>query len=564
MEISKYSTITEEEKVIVLQLVPEGCELIKITESLCPGCIEEKKWNEMKKHAVVYKEGNSVIIAKVCKKHGTTKDVYWNDYEMFKRAEQYADRGVKIETPHIKVDKIDCPKNCGLCKEHESHTNLLNIVATNRCDLSCWYCFFYAKKDGEIYEPTIEQVRTMLERAKNVKPVGANAVQFTGGEPTLRDDIIEMIKIAKELGYDHVQLNTNGIRLAKEPEFCKRIREAGVNTLYLSFDGVTPKTNPKNYWEVPDAIKNCRTAGIGVVLVPTLINTVNDHEIGDIIRFAKGNIDVIRGVNFQPVSFVGSMPQATREKQRITIPDAIKKVEEQTNGEISAEDFYPVPCVCAITDFIEAIQEKPRYRLSTHFACGAATYVFIDGGRLVPITKFFDVEGFFEYLNELTKDIKGSSIKKVVKTIAIGKLLLKIRSFIDEEKKPKWLNLLSLIKSALIGADYKGLGEFHHKSLFIGMMHFQDPYNWDVDRVHKCTIHYGSPDGRIIPFCAFNVIPELYRDKIQRKFSIPTDEWEKKTGKRLEEEKYKRVVNEDMKKEIKKFYERSIGGKNGD
>ncbi len=498
------------------------------TQSLCPECLKVLE-------AEVYEENGKVMIRKVCEEHGEFVDVYWGDVEMFKRASKFAFDGHGIETPITEYKT--CPFSCGLCRNHKSHTALLNIVLTNRCDLACWYCFFYAKRAGYVYEPTIEQIRQIVRKAKNMKPIGCNAVQLTGGEPTLRDDLLDIIRAIKEEGYDHIQLNTNGIRLAREEDFAKKVREAGVNTVYLSFDGVDEKTNPKNHKEIPKILENCRKAELGLVLVPTVIKSVNDHQLGDIIRFAADNIDIVRGVNFQPVSLVGSMPRKEREKFRITIPDCIKLIEEQTDGEISCGDFYPVPSVAPISRFVEAITGKPQYELTTHFACGMATYVFKDENKLIPITRFVDVEGLFEFLLEKAESIRESRIK----TIKALKNVIDLRKFVDTSKAPKGFNFAKILFEVLVKHDYSTLGQFHLKSLFIGMMHFQDLYNYDIARVQRCEIHYGTPDGRIIPFCTFNVLPEIYRDKIQEKFGIPIEEWEKKTGKKLKDDIY-RVV----------------------
>ncbi len=498
------------------------------TKSLCPECLKIIT-------AEVYEENGKIMIRKVCDEHGEFVDVYWGDAEMFKKASRFAHDGHGIETPL--TDYKVCPFSCGLCRNHKSHTALLNIVLTNRCDMACWYCFFYAKRAGYVYEPTIDQIRKMVRIAKNMKPIGCNAVQLTGGEPTLRDDIIEIIKVIKEEGYDHIQLNTNGIRLALEPDFAEKVRKAGTNTVYLSFDGVDEKTNPKNYWEVPKILENCRRVGLGLVLVPTVIKTVNDHQLGDIIRFAADNIDIVRGVNYQPVSLVGSMPRSEREQYRITIPDCIKLIEEQMDGEISREDFYPVPSVTPISRFVEAITGKPQYELTTHFACGMATYVFKDNGKLIPITRFVDVEGLFEFLHDQAENIKKSRIK----TIRVLKDIIDLRKFVDPSKAPKEFNVAKMLFDILIKHDYSTLGEFHAKSLFIGFMHFQDLYNYDIERVQRCEIHYATPDGRIIPFCSFNVLPEIYRDKIQAEYGIPIEEWEKKTGRKLRDDLYRIV-----------------------
>ncbi|WP_202319276.1 tetraether lipid synthase Tes [Archaeoglobus neptunius] len=493
------------------------------TRSLCPECLKVLE-------AEVYEENGKIMIRKICDEHGEVVDVYWGDAEMFKKAARFAADGHGIATPITK--NTTCPFSCGLCNNHKSQTALLNIVLTNRCDLACWYCFFYARRAGYVYEPTIDQVRQMVRIAKNMKPIGCNAVQLTGGEPTLRDDLIEIIKVIKEEGYDHIQLNTNGVRLAEDEDLALKVRVAGVNTVYLSFDGVDERTNPKNHHEVPKVLENCRRAQLGIVLVPTVIKGVNDHQLGDIIRFAADNIDIVRGVNFQPVSLVGSMPKKEREEFRITIPDCIKAIEEQTNGEISREDFYPVPSVAPISRFVEVISGEPQYELTTHFACGMATYIFKDGGRLIPITRFVDVEGLFEFLNEKAEEIAKSRMK----TVKALKNVIDLRKFIDSSKAPKGFNVSRILYDVLVKHDYSTLGEFHLKSLFIGMMHFQDLYNYDIARVERCEIHYGSPDGRIIPFCTFNVIPEKYRDAIHEKYGISIEEWERKTGRKLKDD----------------------------
>ncbi len=491
------------------------------TKSLCPECLRIIS-------ARVYEDDGRVMISKTCPDHGEFVDVYWGDAGMFRKAMKYAHDGRGIET-NITEYKT-CPFSCGLCWNHKSHTALLNIVVTNRCNIACWYCFFYAKKAGYVYEPSVEKIVEMVRIAKNMKPVGANAIQITGGEPTLRDDLVEIIKAIKAEGIDHIQLNTNGIKLSTDLDLAKRVKEAGVNTIYLSFDGVSEEINKKNHPYIPGVLNNCRKAELGIVLVPTVIKGVNDHQLGDIIRFGFDNIDVVRGVNFQPVSITGSVPRKEREEIRITIPDAIKRIEEQTDGEIAREDFYPVPSVSAISHFVESITGIAQYELTTHFACGMATYVFRMNGKMVPITRFVDVEGLFEYLDEKAEEIRNSRIK----TVRALKGIIDLRKFVDNDLAP--FDVSKLLFDILVRHDYSSLGQFHEKALFIGMMHFMDLYNYDLERICRCDIHYASPDGRIIPFCTFNVISDVYRDKVQAEYGIPIGEWERKTGRKLKDD----------------------------
>ncbi|MBN2102321.1 MAG: radical SAM protein [Candidatus Aenigmarchaeota archaeon] len=527
--------------------VKYGDKLPHKTRSLCPECTRIID-------AIVYEEDGKVLIKKTCPVHGEVIDTYWESFEFYERARKYLAKEVKLTNTNtgkfLGHRGENCPMDCGLCPNHKSHTALCNIAVTNVCDLSCWYCFFYAKKGDPIYEPSIEQIRFMLSNLRNQKPVAPNAIQITGGEPTIREDIVEIVRQARLVGFEHVQLNTHGINFATNPDMVEELRDAGMSTVYMSFDGTTPKTNPKNHWEIPYSLDSMRKAKVGAVLVPTVIRGINDHDLGNIVNFALNNIDVVRGINFQPVSLVGRMPRHERESQRITIPGAIQKIEEQTNRTITKDDWFPIPCVAPVTDFVEALTEKPQYNLSNHFACGAATYLYLDKEKkkVTPLPQFLDVEGLREYLSEKTAEIKDGKNKKLVG----AKVLLKLNGFIDKKKQPKELKFGNLLYNALVKHSYDALGEIHYKMLFLGMMHFQDKYNYDVERVQRCNIHYVMADGRIVPFCAFNVIPEIYRDKVQNEYSMSFEEWEKKTGKSISDIKYRRDASKFEQGEIYK------------
>lgn len=512
----------------VKELVKPGEEFLRATQSACPYCYR------LLPAAIVAKDGKT-FIKKNCPDHGLTEEVYWADYQMWNKFLRYWHDGKGIRTPNVPlVGEHVCTHNCGLCPYHINHTGLANLVVTNRCDLTCWYCFFYARRDhgGFVYEPTLEQIVMMVRALKYMRPVPGNSVQITGGEPTIRDDLPEVIRAVKTEGFDHIQLNTNGIRIAENPELARVYREAGVSNLYMSFDGVTPRTNPKNHWEAPYTLDACRKAGLGVVLVPTVIKSVNDHELGSIIRYAQRNHDIVRGVNFQPVSLTGLMPRKEREKYRITIPEVLKRVEEQTGGEVTADSWFPVPSCSPITHVIEAFTKMPKYELSIHPHCGAGTYVYIDKSRnrLVPISHFVDIPGLLNELQELADRINSGENKY----ISAVKLVLKIKRYVKKEHVPEGVDIPRMLAKTLLKGDYHSVGEFHMRTLFLGTMHFQDLYNHDVERVQRCDIHYLSPDGRIIPFCSYNVQEKFYREKILRKYGEPVEEWEKRTGQRLE------------------------------
>jgi uncharacterized radical SAM superfamily Fe-S cluster-containing enzyme len=521
--------------------------LVRYTSSLCPHCFRVLP-------AIIIEKENSLFIKRICPEHGEVEEVYFADSEMAKKFEKFGYEGKGI-TYYYTAATAPCPLNCGLCPLHKTHTALLNIVVTNRCNLSCWYCFYFAERAGYVYEPTIDDIIKMIEALKKQGDI-AVAVQLTGGEPTLREDLVEIVKTLKQLGVTHIQLNTHGIKFAslylKDPEkaieYSKELRNAGINTVYLSFDGVTPTTNPKNHWEVPYILEVFRLSGMSsIVFVPTVIKSVNDNELGDIIRIVAYNMDVVRGVNFQPVSLVGMMRKQERAKFRITIPEVIKLIEEQTEGEISQNSWYPVGAAVPIARFLELLGTSKRAEFTTSPICGVATYVYVKRKHneihFVPITNMVDADGLLDYLERRYENLinKPKVLAKILGFTSITTILNKyiLWNQVPDEIKSE---LRSILLDIFIHRNYAALGKFHYKFLFLGMMHFMDEWNYDVERVMRCAIHYALPDGRIIPFCAFNIINDIYRDTPQKTYGIPLEEYIRKYGeKSIYEQKYFRT-----------------------
>src|SRR5205085_11306354 len=202
-----------------------------------------------------------------------------------------------------------------------------------------------------------------------------------------------------------------------------------------------------------------------------------------------------------------------------------------------SDAWFPVPSCMPLTNVIEAFSKKPKYELSIHFACGAGTYLFEDAltKKLIPLTAFVDLKGLLEYFEEKADEIKSGSNRYW----AMLDVIRKLNQFVDRTKQPQGLDLAKMFSSILLKRNFDSVGSWHVRSLFLGMMHFQDKYNEDLERLQRCDIHYLTPDLRIIPFCSFNVIPEWYRDKIQQKFGMPIEAWEAKVGKKLEDGLYR-------------------------
>ncbi|KXB01528.1 hypothetical protein AKJ41_01175 [candidate division MSBL1 archaeon SCGC-AAA259O05] len=504
-------------------------ETLEEVESICPDCLKEGKVAKI--DAQILEENGKIWIKKECQEHGEFKSIYFGDPVLYGRWMKYKVQGDGVENAEIEGGWLeDLPK---LYPKHNSQTVLSNLMVTNRCNLRCSYCFMNAGAAGYVYEPSLEELEKMMRQVREERPVPNKAIQITGGEPTVRDDLIEIVELAEEMGFTHIQVNTNGIKLAEDADYCRKLREAGVNTIYMSFDGMSKDANP---WieQNKKAVENLREAELGVVLVPVPIKGSNLHELGDIIRYAADNVDIVRGVNFQPIAFCGrpeNVPEENRTKRRVDYALLMEALEEDLGGQIKKEDFYPVPFVHPISKLMENLKGEKQVEFTPNPGCGGATYAFVQEGELVPITRFIDVEGLMDLIRKQSE--KSGMFKKARIATSLAK---NIMDYVDLDKAPEDLDIKDLIVNALLRGDYGSLGKFHLKSLFIGSMWFQDPWNLNLERLKNCVIHYTTPDG-IVPFCAYNGLG--IGGKIRERYSMPIEEWEEKTGKKLKEDLWK-------------------------
>jgi uncharacterized radical SAM superfamily Fe-S cluster-containing enzyme len=506
--------------------IPPG--LPKTTESLCPECLTVIP-------ATLREENGKVLMEKSCPKHGSFRDVVWSDAEMYKRVERWAKDGVGVENPAILKAK-QCPFDCGLCDLHLSHTGLANVDLTNRCNLKCPICFANANSAGYVFEPDYDTIVKMLKVLRSERPVPTPAVQFSGGEPTIHPRFLDIIKAAKELGFAQIQVATNGIKFAESVDFCQKASDAGLNTVYLQFDGLRSEIYKRargvDLLETKrKVIENFRKVEhhSSIVFVPTIVKGLNDDQVWPILHYALENMDVVRGVNYQPVAFTGRIDKDELEKGRYTLPDLARDIERQSNGKIKMTDWYPVPTVAAISELWMALYGGAKVTLTTHAHCGIATYMFVkDADDIIPVTRFVEIEPLFEELYRLAESAESKKIKALSKIKAFSLL----RKYLKKDGLPDGMSSTQFLKAlrGVLSEETKSeLAKFSWQMMYVGAMHFMDSYNYDIERVKRCMIHYTTPDGRIIPFCAYNSGP-VYRTEVEKKFSVPLAEWRKKHG----------------------------------
>ncbi len=306
------------------------------TESLCPHCLRRIPARRITANDYVYLE-------KSCPEHGDLgRTLLWNNMPVtYREWSRPGGTAVEHNPPAGMLD--GCPYECGICANHRQETCAAILEVAQECNLSCPICFA-GSRDGSSPGPDLNRITLMLQTL--LEKAGSFPIQLSGGEPTLRDDLPQIVALARKMGFSHVQVNTNGIRLGRDPDYASALKDAGVTNFFLQFDG----TNDDIYRRIRGAnlldhkiraIARCAQLKVGVILVPTIVKNINDHQIGALIRFAKDWIPTVKGVHFQPVTFMGRYPSAPCNEDRVLIPDILCAIEEQTAGELRVENLIP-------------------------------------------------------------------------------------------------------------------------------------------------------------------------------------------------------------------------------
>ena len=508
----------------------------RTTDSLCPKCIPEirqqivdgklpheillnERVGEIK--AQIIERDGKILMVKDCEKHGHFEDVMSNDPEFFKHLEEvFPGRDIRAHNDE-KLHKH------GTSTIKHGRGSVLTIDLTNRCNMMCDPCFMDANQVGFVHELTWEDIKTLLDNAISIKPRRQMSVQFSGGEPTMSPYFLDAVRYARKVGYNSVQAATNGIEFAKSPEFCKQAADAGLRFAYLQFDGIGNAANEHrkvgNLFDVKlRAIENLHNAGVDIVPVTTIINGINNEQVGRIIQFALDNPKKINFLSFQPVSFTGRDEEITDERryaQRYTLSHMAHDVKNQTGLGEPVRDWFPISFMATFTDWADLVHgpqnDWGQLNCGCHPNCGIGMAVMIDKEtkEAAPVTAFLHAEQFAKDVMKVNDAARGKKLS------LLGMALALMKNY-DPFKAPTHFKLVDLLKKfdKTFGATGKDYGKVsgdrtaediekrradRWNFLFIAGMWFQDLFNYDFRRTEQCIIPYATQEGEI-SFCAYN------------------------------------------------------------
>jgi uncharacterized radical SAM superfamily Fe-S cluster-containing enzyme len=533
------------------------------TDSLCPECVKEARekimsgnqdWTTLLNEKVgeikaqIIERDGQVWMVKDCPQHGRFEDLMAIDVKFLEWIEK------NFPGRDIPAHADEGLHNHGSSTIQHGRGAVLTVDLTNRCNMMCDPCFMDANQVGYVHELTWEEIMEIMDNAISIKPRRQMSIQFSGGEPTLSPYFLDAVAYARKLGYSSTQAATNGIEFAKSKEFARKAAEAGLRYVYLQFDGIGNDANNHrqigNLFDVKlRAIENLHEAGVEIILVVTLVNGVNNDQVGSIIRFAMDNPKKIAFIAFQPVSFTGRDEDITPERrlrQRYTLSHLANDVRTQVGVTEPTRDWFPLSLMGSFADFADLVHgpgaDWGQVSCGCHPNCGVGTALMInkETKEFAPVPQFLNIPGLVSDMQKLTDSGRGKAYSNLMMALA---LLKNYNPF----GGPPSLTLSDIMKKfdksfGLSGKSYgkvsgdRTMEDIQKRRqdpwnfLFVAGMWFQDLFNYDFRRTEMCIIPYATQLGEI-SFCAYNT-GIGWRKIIENMYKTATvAEWNKKYGK---------------------------------
>ncbi len=452
----------------------------ELTNSVCSTCLT-------KVEAKIIFRDESVYLVKHCLIHGHEEVLIADDIDYYKQCQAFikpGDMPRRFNTPI----KYGCPYDCGLCPDHEQHSCLTLVEISDRCNLSCPICYADSGVEEFSHSNQPRQHRSLDTIEQMLDNVVANEgepdiVQISGGEPTIHPEFFQILDIAKRKPIKHLMINTNGVRIAQDREFCDRLSRymPGIE-IYLQFDSFEEKAlrelRGADLRHIREkAIAHLNEFKISTTLVATLKKGLNDHEIGRIIEYGLQQ-RCVRGVTFQPIQAAGRLENFDSKRDRYTLSEVRRAILEQS-PHFQPKDLLPVPC---------------------HPDCLAMAYALKMNNQVIPLTGLLDPTAFLNVMPNSVLYEQNQDLKQ-----KIFKLFSTNHSPDSSATTLKQLLCCLPLLPVPTGITYENVFR-------VVIMQFLDPFNFDVRSVKRSCIHIADPDGRIIPFDTYNL---FYREGSQ-------------------------------------------------
>ncbi|HVB63769.1 MAG TPA: radical SAM protein [Nitrolancea sp.] len=449
----------------------------ELTRSICPECRRVID-------AQILLRDNQVFMRKRCPDHGLFEARVYGDASAYVTASRFNKPGT-IPLAYSTDIQAGCPHDCGLCPDHQQHACVGIIEVNSACNMTCPLCFANA---GAGFNLTFGDVEEILDHFVETEG-NPQVVQFSGGEPSIHPQIISMLQAAKDRGIPHVMINTNGKRIANDDRFLADLAELRPS-IYFQFDGFEPETYrvirgaPEILEEKIRALDRLAAIGCDVVLVPAIEHGVNEHEVGRIVRFALDH-PAVKGINFQPAFHAGRY-DLHDPLQRLTIPDVVALIEDQTEGVFLKSDFVPVPC-CFPT-------------------CNSVTYAYLDGDNVTPLPRILNVDDYLDDISNRVLPDLGQELKTALEGLW---------SSSAQPGSSKAAQDFAFSCAACGLPDALDLDAFADRMFMIMLQDFMDPWTFNQKNVMKCCKEILLPGGKQIPFCAYNTIGYREQARVQ-------------------------------------------------
>ena len=473
---------------------------IDTVSSLCPECGKPVSAEIIDREGKVYQRSH-------CLSHGSTEALIFSDADLYRKLDEW-NRLIFPNTPHASA--IPAGGCCEAGTGSNNEPSLAVIDITNRCNFKCPVCFAEAKGEGEHYILDTEVVTRMLKSLLN-RPVPCRSVQFSGGEPTLHPEFPKILRIARDLGFTHIQVATNGSKFV-DPDYARLCEDSGLHTLYLQFDGVNDDVYLKMRGQrllakKIAAVESIEKTNMRIVLVPTIITGVNVDQLGPIFQFALEHSRFVTGISIQPAAHVGRIEVANGHTEPFNLATMAREFGGQTGLTRFPDDWFPLNSLSLLCRAIDRVRKETSHPPSSDAHCSIGTFFYVDdNNKPFCLNSFFDLGRFLRGTAQITPQSEQG---------LLGRKISKIRQFgqlsqcLDMRMAPPELTFQRLLHSMDAWDDKtegrsEGWTRRGFNGIFVAGMHFMDAHSYNLRRLNRCIIQYVATDGRLITFCSYN------------------------------------------------------------